>query len=57
MLEMKMETNEGGASFWVDKKWIVDASTLLIDGEIVIDTSKFDIEFDSREDRLTLQLK
>lgn len=55
---MKLEQTESGVTLWGDnKKWIMDASTLLNDGEITINTSAFDIEYDTREQRMVLQLK
>lgn len=55
---MKIEKNEHGVTFWGDnKKWVIDASTVLDDGEVTIDTSGFEIEYDSREQKMILQLK
>lgn len=55
---MKVETTKTGMTIWGDDKlWIIDGSTVLTDGEVVIDTSKFDVIRNDDESTIRLKLK
>jgi hypothetical protein len=55
---MRLDKTENGVTLWGDnKKWILDASTLMDDGEITIDTKAFDIKYNTKKQRMVLQLK
>ena len=54
---ISVETNEKGASFWRKGLWCLDASTLLEDGTVEIDTKEFDVKVSRVKQRIYLEAK
>jgi hypothetical protein len=55
--KITMEADKGGASFWQNGLWILDASTFLDDGEIYIDSTAFKVTINDDIGRIILTAK
>jgi len=53
----KIENSRDGFTIWRNNFWILDASTFLTDGTIVIDTKHFDLSKNKDSGDLELKLK